>query len=289
MDREEYRRAFDSIPFDAGFRQRAKAALRQEAGRTEREYRIMPLKKFGKTAALLAAALAVLTLSVSAYLLLSPAQVARELDDPVLAEAFASEDAVLLDQSARVGDYDATLLGLVSGKGLSAFGSDFEQEHTYIVLSLASADGTPLEQTSYDAFSTTITPLVAGCPVHAVNCWTLGGFARCAVRDGTAYYLLDVQSIEMFADRTVYLAVYPGGGVPSTDQFDMAADGSLSYAAGHEGALFVLPLDASRADPEAAEAFVRDTGLVLDKEEGEEPSVSAPSNMAPPSLRAEET
>ncbi len=270
MDREEYRRAFDAIPFDAGFQQRAKAALRQEAGRTEREYPTMHFKKFGKTAALLAAALAVLTLSVSAaYLLLSPSEAARELDDPALAEAFAGEDAVLLNETAVVGDYDVTLLGMVSGKNLSEFGSDLDQDHTYVMAALARTDGTPLEQETYDAFSTIITPLVAGYPVHVVNCWTLDAFARCGVVDGVAYYLLDTQSLEMFADRTVYLAVYQDGFAPSTDQFDMAADGSLSYAAGHEGALFVLPLDASRADPEAAEAFVRDTGLVLDREAGD--------------------
>ena len=41
----------------------------------------------------------------------------------------------------------------------------------------------------------------------------------------------------------------------------MAEDGSISLAEGVEGALFTLPLDASKADPAAAEAFVESTGL----------------------------
>ncbi len=260
MNRERYRRAFDHIPFDDGFQQRAQAALLAEARRTERNV----MKKIGRTGLILAAVVAALTLSVSAaYLLLSPSEAARELDDPVLAEAFAGEDAVLLNETAVVGDYDVTLLGMVSGKHLSEFGSDLDQNHTYVMAALARTDGTPLERETYDAFSTIITPLVAGYPVHVVNCWTLDALARCGVVDGVAYYLLDTQSLEMFADRTVYLAVYQDGFVPSTDQFDMAADGSLSYAAGHEGALFTLPLDPGRADPTAAKAFVEAAGLAV--------------------------
>lgn len=262
MNRERYRKAFDDIPFDAGFQQRAEAALLAEARRTERN--LIHMKKFGRTGLILAAVVAALTLSVSAaYLLLNPSEAAKELDDPALAEAFAGEDAVLMNETAVVGDYDVTLLGMVSGRNLSEFGGDLDQNHTYIMTALTRTDGTPLEQVSYDAFSTVITPLVAGYPVHAVNCWTLDAFARCKVVDGVAYYLLDTQSLEMFADRTVYLAVYQDEFAPSTDQFDMAADGSLSYAAGHEGALFTLPLDPAKADPAAAEAFVKGTGLVL--------------------------
>jgi len=269
MNWERYQKAFDNIPFDANFQQRAQAALLAEARRTERN--TMHMKKFGRTSLIAAAVAALLTLSVSAaYLLLGPSEAAKELDDPTLAEAFAGGDAVLLNETAVVGDYDVTLLGMVSGKDLSAYGSDFDQDHTYVMTALARTDGTPLEQTTYDAFATTITPLVAGYPVQAVNCWTLDATARCGVVDGVAYYLLDTQSIEMFADRTVYLAVYQDGLAPSTDQFDMATDGSLSYAASHEGALFVLPLAPEKADPAAAEAFVEGTGMVHPDTEAEE-------------------
>ena len=48
------------------------------------------------------------------------------------------------------------------------------------------------------------------------------------------------------------------------DPADVAArleDGAISLAEGVTGALFTLPLDASKADPAAAEAFAKSPGL----------------------------
>ena len=48
------------------------------------------------------------------------------------------------------------------------------------------------------------------------------------------------------------------------DPADVAArleDGAISLAEGVTGALFTLPLDASKADPAASEAFAKSTGL----------------------------
>ena len=41
----------------------------------------------------------------------------------------------------------------------------------------------------------------------------------------------------------------------------MAADGTIAFAEGYEGphALFILPLDAGRADPDAVEKFIADS------------------------------
>ena len=52
------------------------------------------------------------------------------------------------------------------------------------------------------------------------------------------------------------------GGVPNTDLFSMAEDGTISLRENAVGALFTLPLDESKADPAAAQAFVESTGLV---------------------------
>ena len=43
----------------------------------------------------------------------------------------------------------------------------------------------------------------------------------------------------------------------------MAADGTIAFAEGYEGphALFILPLDAGRADPDAVEKFIADSGF----------------------------
>ena len=74
------------------------------------------------------------------------------------------------------------------------------------------------------------------------------------------YCLFDCRNLEMFADHPVRFAIYEGG-VPNTDLFSMAEDGTISLRESVVGALFTLPLDESRADPEAARAFVESTGL----------------------------
>ena len=75
------------------------------------------------------------------------------------------------------------------------------------------------------------------------------------------YCLFDCRNLEMFADHPVRFAIYESG-VPNTALFSMAEDGTISLRKGVVGALFTLPLDESRADPEAAQAFVESTGLV---------------------------
>ena len=116
------------------------------------------------------------------------------------------------------------------------------------------------------------TPLVSGCHMGVVNAWTLGANCQSFVEDGAAYYLFDTRNLEIFADHTVYFAIYAGG-VPSPEEFTMEADGSLRFAEDFQGAhaLFTLPLDASKADSAAAEAFAAGTGLEFPPMEREEP------------------
>ena len=262
MNREAYRKAFDAIPFSPDFQDRTTELLRDRLREQEKEKHIMYVGKTKKLAVLVAAAIALLAVSVSAVMLwLSPAQVAERLEDPVLAAAFGSEDALALNEIGTVGGYTVTLAGLVSGEDLSKAPAEYNgqlvSDRTYAVFSLARTDGEPLEELP-DGLS--YSPLVSGYHVSAVNAWTLGATCQSFVQDGVAYYLFDTQNLEMFADHTVYFAIYEGS-VPDPATFPMAEDGSISLAEGVEGALFTLPLDASKADPAAAEAFVESTGL----------------------------
>lgn len=108
----------------------------------------------------------------------------------------------------------------------------------------------------------TVTPLVAGFTPWSVNNWTLDAGVSLLEQDGVLYYLLDTQNIEMFADRTVYMAFYQGT-LPDRDTFTMAEDGTIAFAEGVEGphALFTLPLDEGKADPAAVEQFMDDSGF----------------------------
>ena len=75
----------------------------------------MPMNRVKKTARLIAAAVALLAVSVSAAVVwLTPAQVAEELDNPALAAAFEGKDAIVLNETQTAGDYTVTLGGLVS-------------------------------------------------------------------------------------------------------------------------------------------------------------------------------
>ena len=262
MNRETYRKAFDAIPFSPDFQDRTTELLRDRLREQEKEEHIMYVGKTKKLAVLIAAAIALLAVSVSAVMLwLTPAQVAERLEDSVLAAAFDSADAVALNETGTVGDYTVTLAGMVSGQDLSRAPAEYNgqliSDRTYAVFSLARTDGEPLEELP-DGLS--YSPLVSGYHVNAVNAWTLGATCQSFVQDGVAYYLFDTQNLEMFADHTVYFTIYEGG-VPNSATFPTAEDGSISLAEGVKGALFTLPLDASKADPAAAEAFVEGTGL----------------------------
>ena len=260
MNRQDYRAAFDAVDFSADFEERTLqklAALRQAS---EKEQIIMPMNRVKKTALLIAAAVALLAVSVSAAVVwLTPAQVADRVEEPLLAEAFQSEDAIVLDESVTAGDYQITLAGMVSGEDLSVptdYNGEIINDRTYAVFRVARADGEPL--TDYPNLS--YSPLVDGYHVRCVNAWTLGTTTQQFIEDGVIYCLFDCRNLEMFADHPVRFAIYEGG-IPNTDLFSMAEDGTISLRESVVGALFTLPLDESRADPEAARAFVESTGL----------------------------
>ena len=261
MNRRDYRAAFDAVDFSADFEERTLqklAALRQAS---EKEQIIMPMNRVKKTALLIAAAVALLAVSVSAAVVwLTPAQVADRVEEPLLAEAFQSEDAIVLDESVTTGDYQITLAGMVSGEDLSVptdYNGEIINDRTYAVFRVARADGEPL--TDYPNLS--YSPLVDGYHVRCVNAWTLGTTTQQFIEDGVIYCLFDCRNLEMFADHPVRFAIYEGG-VPNTDLFSMAEDGTISLRESVVGALFTLPLDESKADPAAAQAFVESTGLV---------------------------
>ena len=261
MNRRDYRAAFDAVDFSADFEERTLqklAALRQAS---EKEQIIMPMNRVKKTALLIAAAVALLAVSVSAAVVwLTPAQVADRVEEPLLAEAFQSEDAIVLDESVTTGDYQITLAGMVSGEDLSVptdYNGEIINDRTYAVFRVARADGEPL--TDYPNLS--YSPLVDGYHVRCVNAWTLGTTTQQFIEDGVIYCLFDCRNLEMFADHPVRFAIYEGG-IPNTDLFSMAEDGTISLRESVVGALFTLPLDESKADPAAAQAFVESTGLV---------------------------
>lgn len=263
MDRKTYREAFDKLTFSPDFQARTQALLHQRAQAMEQEETSMKIKHLRKPAVFAAvAALLVVSVSAAAYFL-SPAQVAEHTGNTLLAEAFESEDAVLLNETVESGGYQITLSGLVSGAGLSQWTQDVEQSHTYAVVSVQRTDGEAITQENFDLSRHTLTPLVSGYSPLVVNSWTLEGGVTGFAQDGVYYYLLDTLDLNPFADHTVYLAFYEGSSIPSREQFTMGEDGSIAFREDFAGAhaLFTLPLDESLADPEAAQDFIDGTGF----------------------------
>lgn len=263
MDRKTYREAFAQIPFSADFQERTATLLRQRARELEKEKRNVKFSKTKKLAVSLAAAVALLVVSVSAALVwLTPSQVAEQFGNALLAEAFEGPGAIEINETVETGDFAVTLMGLVSGEDLDTLNPDPGSAHTYAVLSVRRLDGEPLDNETFDFGAYTMTPLVAGCSPTAVNSWTLNAGASGFAQDGLYYYLLDTESIEKFADRAVYMAFYEGG-VPNNTIFTVHDDGTVAFCDDFDGvqALFTLPLDPAKADPAAADAFLEENPM----------------------------
>lgn len=261
MTKKDYRAAMDALAFRADFQARTITKLSAAAQQNRKELSNMNTKKMIRVVPLAAVLAVVLAISAAAVLLLRPSDVARELKDPALAAAFESDNAVALDATVESEGYSITLAGVVSGRNLSDsdFYEDAEAARTYAVVSVRHTDGTPMEDVNTELV---MTPLISGYAPSAVNAWTLGGGFQAFNKEGVAYYLFDYQSLEMFADRTVYLAVYQGF-APSAAEFDMADDGAISFTDSVSGphALFTLPMDETRADPAAVERFFTENGI----------------------------
>ena len=250
MNRQNYRAAFDAVDFSPDFEERTLQKLAAMRHASEKEQNKMSMNRTKKITLLAAAAVA--------------AQVAEELNDPMLAEAFQSEAAVILNETQTVGDYTVTLMGMVSGANISQWCADVQESRTYAVVSVVRTDGTPLTEENYDVVpcgAFTVTPLVSGYDPRAVNVFTLNGACSSFLRDGRAYYVLDTQSLEIFSDHTVYLALYEGFAAPSSERFSLAEDGTVDLRDNVTGCMFTLPLDTHTADPDAARAFVESTGI----------------------------
>ncbi len=258
MNEDEYRKAMNSVVFSADFQQRTVARLEQQQGKE-----IIMLKHSKRTAKtmLVAACLALLligTAAAAAYLL-SAGEIAAFAGDETLSAAFSGDDAIIMDETQVSGEYIYRLAGLVSGKGISDFWNEAESDQTYAIVSKARVDGKPIEEAD---FSTIVTPLVSGYMPWHLNLWTLSGGAHAFIQNGVLYYIHQFDSVEMFADHTVYLAIYEGFS-PNSETFAFAEDGTISfqpdYTAPH--ALFTIPLDPAKADPEAVKKFLVENDL----------------------------
>ena len=223
---------------------------------------IMNTKKSKKklSVSLIAAALiaALSCTAIAAYYLLSPKDIATKLERYELAQCFTKDDTTFDIPAQTSGDYNIALLGMTSGKNLDKV-TDVDTDRTYIVGAITKTDGT--EITEYTNLM--ITPLVSGYNPRQVNIFTIGNGGKSSfLYEGIEYFLVECDNISIFADKIVYIAAYEGM-VPDEKIFTINDDGSIVFNEIYKGvkALFEVPLDKSKADPEAVKALLQKTGF----------------------------
>ena len=202
----------------------------------------------------------------AAWSLLTPKDVVEKYNDNGLAAAFQSKDAVEINETILSGGYKITFLGVVSGEGLSDFkGSAHEinPSRTYAVVAIAKEDGSPMPATSDPAYADKrffVSPLIKGEQPWLCNIATMKGSYTETVADGIMYRLLECDDIEIFADRGLYLCVSDTT-FYSVEAFNYDSEtGEVRPNPEFNGvnALFDLPLDISKADPEKAEKYLQE-------------------------------
>lgn len=224
-----------------------------------------------------AAVVAVLVLCLSsvtvyaAMKFLSPAEVAEEMQDQKLAEVLLGENTVVINETQNYGDYNATLLSIVSGELLSDYpyynaNGSIVADRTYAAVAIEKVDGTPMPDTSEEAYGELqffVSPLIGDYNPAFYNIASMSGNYADIVEDGILYRLLECDNIEIFADHTLYLCIAEGT-FYNTEAYNYnEVTGEISRNEKYEGlnGLFVLPIDVSKADSAKATEYISSLGI----------------------------
>lgn len=203
--------------------------------------------------------------ALAAWKYLMPEQVAEQAGDEKLADAFMNGDAVFVNETQSYGGYEVTFLGIISGRqlseGLYECNVRIREDRSHIVVAIKNADGTPMPDTSEDAYGELnffVSPFIKGCRPADYNAVTLAGNYTDIVEEGVLYRLLECDNVEIFADCGLYLGVMDSTFFNGKAYHYDEITGEISRNDSYQGlnALFPLPIDRSKADPEAAAAMV---------------------------------
>lgn len=239
--------------------------LNQKILRRAKEADIMDkkLKRRIPAAAFVAAiALSIGTVSVvSAWNYLAMDKVAEKMGNDDLMEAFKSKDAVTINESQICGNFKITLLGMVSGKNISKYVNKerIGRNQTYVVTAIENADGTLMDFEKVK--NVVVSPLVKGLKPWKFNIFYMGRGCETTITQNAKvmYTITECDSIEKFADKGVYISI--SDSIPSADAYQFnEKTGKITRNESYKGinALFNLPIDESKADPKAAEKYLKE-------------------------------
>lgn len=227
---------------------------------------------------------------LAAYHYLSPAEVAAEGEDSALEKAFLSDGAIYVNETQESGGYKVTLLGSVAGRNISDFIGEEngvpEDDRMYTVVAIERADGSPMPETSSDAYGDMAfyaSHYIRGLDPNRYSIMSMGGGYSDHVRDGILYRLLEMDNLEMFADRGIYVGVCTGTFYDAEAYHYAESTGEMSRNENYGGvnALFQLPVDKSKADPEAAAKYLEEFERMMDgSAESEEPIEKDATDLA---------
>lgn len=165
MSWNDYRAAMDELPISENFEGRICTAVREarredarvmvvrpSPARATRQSRGLFLRAttLGKVAVAAAICLAIGGTAYATASFEGLARIAADADQAQVAEVFEQGAGERIDETQRVGDFDITLLGLTSGQALVPLTEGVNANRTYAVLSLARADGSPIDQAYLD-------------------------------------------------------------------------------------------------------------------------------------------
>ncbi len=233
-----------------------------------------------------AAVVAVLVLCLSsitvyaAIKFLPPAEVAEEMQDQKLAEVLLGDNTVVINETQNYGDYNATLLSIVSGELLSEYpyynaNGSIVADRTYAVVAIEKADGTPMPDTSEEAYGELeffVSPLIGDYNPAFYNIASMSGNYADIVEDGILYRLLECDNVEKFAEHNLYLCVTDGAFYNEQAYCYDSSTGIISRNEKYDGlnALFELPIDSAKANPEKAAEYIASIGFEPDVTEGKQ-------------------
>ena len=238
-------------------------------------------KKWMAAAAAAACVLAVTVSVGAAGRYLSSRQVAEEFNMDNMARAFSEGAGIEINQTQTYGEYNVTLLGLTSGANLGwAQPEEIEKEKTYAVVAIEKADGTSMpdgtddQEISQDFF---VSPLIEGYNPVNFNVMTMDGSVTWDVINGVEYRIVECDNVEIFADHKLYLCVMDSI-FYNKDAFNYDPEtGTITPNAKYAGMklLFDLPLDASKADPQKVEEYLKDFTPVFPEADSDGDSTAA--------------
>ncbi len=212
---------------------------------------------------IIAASIALLSITAFASVrLLTPQEVAEDMvftdDSGVTYDHFATpftfDDAVDINESRIDAGLKITFMGFAHGEGINVSDIEVDQNKTYAVIAIENEDGTPIEMIES---MLTVSPLVKGMNPGLHNAFTFGASGMGTLIDGVQYQLMELETIEYFADNQLYLSISDGAPTIGAYLFDEQS-GEITANPDHEGVnvLFNLPVDPAKADSARVDEYL---------------------------------